>query len=382
MSPIQPFETPLYVTRPLLPDVQALSRELQEIWDSKWLTNHGIKHNTLEAELSTVLKTPNVSLFNNGTLALLVALKALELPMGSEIITTPFTFPATPHCISWNGMRPVFCDITPDLMTIDPEQIERHITPNTSAILGVHVYGFPCAVEAIQRLADKHGLKIIYDAAHVFTTEIAGQGIGCFGDISMFSFHATKLFHSIEGGCLAYTRSALKDRIYLLRNFGIRNEESVTDIGINGKLNELQAAVGLLNLRLVEAEKQKRVKLRALYQEGLSGIEGLTVPRLPANTTDSCQYFVVRVEAERFGLNRDELYNRLKDYNIYARKYFYPLCSEYEPYRAIPSSQPENLPVANRIKSQVLCLPFYGELTAPQVEQICDTLRQLSRQHS
>ena len=374
---VKPFAQPIYVTRPLLPPAALVAREIEELWTSRWLTNHGAKHDALERRLAEVLKTSEVSVFNNGTLALLIALKALELPPGSEVITTPFTFPATPHCISWNGLRPVFCDIRPDTMVIDAEQIERHLTPRTSAIVGVHVYGFPCEVDKIQRLAERHGLRVIYDAAHAFTTEIEGKGIGGFGDVSMFSFHATKLYHTLEGGCLAYNRPALRDRIYLLRNFGIRSEEAVIDIGINGKMNELQAAIGLLNLRLFEQEKARRLKIRALYHECLADVEGLCLPALPAGVTDSCQYLVVKIDRARFGLSRDDLYRRLKDYNIYSRKYFYPLCSDYDPYRGLPSSSPANLPVANAIKQQVLCLPFFGELKAPDIEQICAAIRSL-----
>ena len=372
-----PFSRPLFVTQPLLPSLQDVTRELGELWVSKWLTNHGARHNQLEDELRTTLQVPQLSVFNNGTLALLVALKALDLPPGSEVITTPFTFAATPHCISWNGLQPVFSDITEDTMVLDADRIEQLITPNTSAILGVHVYGFPCQVEKLQMIAAKHRLKVVFDAAHAFGTEINGRGIGGFGDISMFSFHATKLFHTVEGGCLTYNDAELKSKIYFLRNFGINNEEQVVEVGINGKLNEIQAVIGLLNLKLYQAEKQKRAKIRALYETALAGLPGITVPQMPAHATDSLQYFVMRINAADFGITRDDLYTRLKAYNIFTRKYFHPLCSEYVPYKTLASSRAEHLPIANQIKTEVLCLPFYGGLTEGEVDQICRIIRHL-----
>ena len=252
----------IFVTQPLLPNIDNYTEQIKDIWESKWLTNMGAKHNELEEKLKAVLKTPNVQLFNNGTIALLTAIKALNLPYGSEVITTPFTFAATPHCIAWNGLKPVFCDIEPNTMTIDANKIEALITPNTSAIVGVHVYGFPCDVEKIDKIAKKHNLKVIYDAAHAFSTEINGVGIGNFGDVTMFSFHATKLFNTIEGGCLTYTNDDLVKKIYNLRNFGIQSEELVEDIGINGKMNEFCAAMGLENLKIFKAEQEKRKQIR------------------------------------------------------------------------------------------------------------------------
>ena len=359
----------IYVTQPLLPNLENLEKELSEIWESKIVTNAGVKHNLLEEKLKEHLGVPNVSLFNNGTLALLTALKALDLPLGSEVITTPFTFAATPHCISWNGLKPVFCDIEPDTMCIDPEKIEELITKNTSAILGVHVYGFPCQVEKIQKIADKYNLKVIYDGAHVFSTEIDGVGIGNFGDITMFSFHATKLFNTIEGGCLTYKDNSLERKIYNLRNFGIRSEELVEDIGINGKMNELQAAIGLLNLELYRKEQEKRKVLREFYNSHLEQIKGIKIPKMPKNVTDSYQYYPIVIEDD-YPLNRDELYDKLKLHNIYTRKYFYPICSDYECYKDLPSSSVENLPVANDYKNRVLCLPFYSDLEEEFREKI------------
>ncbi|MGD0077914.1 MAG: DegT/DnrJ/EryC1/StrS family aminotransferase [Sedimentisphaerales bacterium] len=375
MSKPQKFPAPLYVTSPILPPLDKLNEKLRPIWQSKWLTNHGDTHAEFEKALQAVLKAKNVSAFNNGTIALLTALKALDLPQNSEVITTPLTFPATPHCIAWNGLKPVFCDIEPDTMTIDADKIEGLITKNTSAILGVHVYGFPCNVEKIQTIANNHNLKVIYDAAHAFTTEINGAGIGTFGNISMFSFHATKLFHSVEGGCLAYNDPQYRDKIYYLRNFGIKNEEQVVDIGINGKMNEIQAAIGLLNLELFEEEKQKRQTIKSIYIENLKALNGIELIQMPPNVTDSMQYFVIRIVKENFGLSRDKVYDKLKEYNVFARKYFYPLCSEYEPYKRLPCSKKRNLPVANKIKDQVLCLPLYGSLGRENALKICEIIR-------
>lgn len=364
----------IYVTQPMLPNLEDFNSHLEDIWESKWLTNHGAKHNALEEKLKPVLKVKNLSLFNNGTIALLVALRAMDLPYESEVITTPFTFAATPHCISWNGQKPVFCDIEPDTMCINADKIESLITENTSAILGVHVYGFPCNVEKIDKIAKKHNLKVIYDAAHAFSTEIDGRGIGNYGDITMFSFHATKLYNTIEGGCLTYNDESLKDRVYNLRNFGIRSEDEIAEIGINGKMNELQAAIGLLNLDLYKAEQKKREKLKTKYIDEISKIRGIKVPLMPKNTTNSYQYFPIIIENE-YSLTRNELYEKFKEQNILTRKYFYPICSDYEPYKYFKSSRVLNLPMANELKEKVLCLPFYGDLQKKEVEKIINIMK-------
>lgn len=371
------FQSPVYVTRPILPNLDKLQEKLKPIWQSKWLTNHGDTHREFEEKLQVVLKVRNVSAFNNGTIALLTALKALDLPQGSEVITTPFTFPATAHCITWNGLKPVFCDIEPDTMTIDADKIEGLINKNTSAILGVHVYGFPCDIEKIQAIANKYNLKVIYDSAHAFTTEVNGKGIGTAGDISMFSFHATKLFHTVEGGCLTYHNPEYREKIYYLRNFGIKNEEQVVGIGINGKMNELQAAIGLLNLELFEKEKQKRRIIKEVYRENLKSLSGIEIVEMPGNVTDSMGYFVIRIHKDIFGLSRNEVYDKLKEYNVFTRKYFYPLCSEYECYKNLPSSKEENLPVANKVKNEVLCLPFYGAMGKETVQRICELIKSI-----
>jgi len=364
---------PIYVTCPLLPSLEDMQQELAHIWESKFITNMGKKHYELEAKLKDELKVLNVSIFNNGAIALLTALKALDLPIGSEVITTPFTFAATPHCISWNNLKPVFCDIESNTMTIDANKIEALITPHTSAILPVHVYGFPCDVNKIESIARKYSLKVIYDGAHVFSTEIDGRGIGTFGDITMFSFHATKLFNTAEGGCLTYNDNGLKEKIYNLRNFGIRDEDKVVDIGINGKMNEIQAALGLLNLKLYREERSKRTVVKKRYVENLSKIKRIRIPQMENGATDSCQYFPIIIERD-FPITRNALYNVLKKENVLSRKYFYPLCSDFDPYRALPSSTKENLPVANDIKNRVLCLPLFGALQEQEIDGICEII--------
>lgn len=364
----------IYVTRPLLPDIDKYISEVKDIFDSQWLTNMGVKHNELEIKLKDVLKVSHVSLFNNGTIALLTALKALDLPYGSEVITTPFTFAATPHCIIWNNCKPVFCDIEPNTMTIDADKIEDLITPNTSAILGVHVYGFPCNVEKIDKIAKKHNLKVIYDAAHAFSTEINGKGIGTFGDITMFSFHATKLFNTIEGGCLTYNDENFVRKIYNLRNFGIQNEEIVEDVGINGKMNEFQAAMGLENLKIFRKEQEKRVRVSDYYNNNLAGIRGVRIPAMPKNATNSYQYFPIVIEDD-YPITRDELYARFKEHNILTRKYFYPACHDYDCYKNDITVKLADFSVVDDLKRKVLCLPFYGALEEETLEFICKFIR-------
>ena len=363
----------IFVTSPLLPSIEDFTDQVKEIYDSKWLTNMGSKHKALEEALTVELKVPHAQLFNNGTIALLTAIKALDLPTGSEIITTPFTFAATPHCISWNGCKPIFCDIEPDTMTIDANKIENLITPNTSAILGVHVYGFPCNVKKIDELAKKHNLKVIYDAAHAFSTEIDGVGIGNFGDITMFSFHATKLFNTIEGGCLTYKNPELVKKICNLRNFGIQSEELVETVGINGKMNEFCAAMGLENLKIYKKEQEKRKQIKAIYDEKLSKVKGIRIPHMPKNTTNSYQYYPIVIEDE-YPLTRDELYEKFKTMDILTRKYFYPACHDYECYKNDITVKTARLRVTDDLKTKVLCLPFYGDLTKEIAEKICESI--------
>jgi dTDP-4-amino-4,6-dideoxygalactose transaminase len=379
MRNITPFKKPLYVSRPLLPDLTSMQEKLKEVWDSQWLTNNGAQHALFEKKIKTMLRVPNVSLFNNGTIALIVACQALRL--SGEVITTPFTFPATPHVLSWNNIKPIFCDIDAKTLNINTTKIESMITPQTTAILAVHVFGTPCDVIGIQEIADKYGLKVVYDAAHSFGVEIDGIGIGNYGDISMFSFHATKLFHTAEGGALSFKDGNLKSRIEFLKNFGIKNQEEVVMPGINGKMNEIQAVLGLLVADLVGNEKKKRAKLLRTYQEELKDIEGISIVTCQKNSKykikPSYQYFVVRINANKFGRSRDYLYTELKKYNVFARKYFYPLCSDYTCYRNLPSSAPAYLPVAQEVVKEVLCLPFYGGLSANDVMRICSILKSL-----
>lgn len=363
----------IFVTKPLLPELNTLYQHLEDIWNSGWVTNMGAKHNELEARLEKELKVQNLVLFNNGTSALMTALKAMELPAGSEVITTAFTFAATSHCISWNGLKPVFCDIKPDDFTIDVNKIEKLITPATSAILGVHVYGFPCDTEKIQSIADKYHLKVIYDAAHAFSTEINGKGIGEYGDITMFSFHATKLYNTIEGGCLTFSDSGLREKICRLRNFGIRNENVIEEIGINGKMNELQAAVGLANLNIYKEEQKKRQAVKDFYNHRLSGIQGIRVPRMAENTTDSYQYYPIVVEKE-YPLTRDELCEKFRLSGISVRKYFFPACMDFKCYKDLKYTGNVNLSVVNDLKHKVLCLPFYGTLKKDELDLICNIM--------
>lgn len=373
----QKFSNPIYVTRPLLPKLDLVSSKLKEVWDAQWLTNNGVQHQKLEEKIRESLKVPHLSLFNNGTIALIIACQSLRI--SGDVITTPFTFPATPHVLSWNNIRPIFCDIDPITMNIDADKIESMITPQTTAILGVHVFGTPCEVEKIQKIADRYGLKVIYDGAHAFQTEINGTGIGNFGDITMFSFHATKLFHTLEGGALVVKDRHLKERIDLLKNFGIKNEEEVVMPGINGKMNEVQAVVGQLVLDLVAEERGKRELLRDTYRRCLDDVEGISFMGDIPGVKNSFQYFVIRIDQKKFGRSRDYVYNEFKKFNVMTRKYFYPLCSEYTCYRQLPSSSAWNLPVAHKVVDEVLALPFYGQLTVEDVEQICTILKSFGR---
>lgn len=371
---LTPFESPLYITKPLLPDINQMTNKLKEIWESGWLTNKGHQHEMLEAELRRYLGVPSLSLFNNGTIALIVACRALRLT--GEVITTPFTFPATPHVLTWNNIKPIFCDIKPETFNIDAEKIEALITPETTAIMGVHVFGAPCDVAKIGEIADRYGLKVVYDAAHAFGVEVNGRGIGNYGDVSMFSFHATKMFHTAEGGALTFNDGNLKERVEFLKNFGIKNEEEVVMPGINGKMNELQAALGLLVLEKIEEECGKRRELAALYERELKGVPGVAPAAVIDMPGNRYQYMPVRVAEESYGKSRDWLYSRLREFNVFARKYFYPLCSDYPCYKQLSSSAPEKLPVARKVAGEVLCLPMFGGLAHEDVEKICAIIKQ------
>lgn len=366
------FPKPIYVTRPVLPDLELVMEKLREIWESQLLTNNAQQHQALERRLVEWLHVPYLSLFNNGTIALITATQSLRLT--GEVITTPFTFPATPHVLTLNNIRPIFCDIDPVTMNINAARIESMITPQTTGILAVHIYGIPCDVNAIQDVADRYGLRVVYDAAHAFGTEINGRGIGTFGDVTMFSFHATKLFHTVEGGALTFRDPNLKPRIALLKNFGIKNEEEVVMPGINGKMNEIQAALGLLVLDCVEAERLRRARLVDTYRAYLSDVPGISVMPTFDHVKESYQYFVIRIDERIFGRSRDAIYEEFKQYNVFTRKYFHPLCSTYPCYRHLPSSTSANLPAATQIALQVLSLPLYGDLGVEDVEQICALL--------
>ncbi|MCA3311972.1 MAG: DegT/DnrJ/EryC1/StrS family aminotransferase [Roseomonas sp.] len=361
---------PLYVSQPLLPDQTALNVYIEKIWASKYVTNHGPFSLELEDRLAALLHVPTAKLFNNATIGLLVALKLFELPPGSEVITTPMTFAATAHSIAWNNLRPVFVDIKEDDLTIDPDAVEMAISPRTSAILAVHVYGCICDHDALQRLADLHRLKLIYDAAHAFGAYWNGRPVASLGHASVFSFHATKLFNTLEGGLVTTNRLEDRERIYLLRNFGIKNEEEVVSVGINGKMNELQAAVGLLNLDLFEGEREKRKGLRQRYREILGGLDGVLLQEVTENVTQSEQYLLVRIDQDKSRLNRDELKERLAEKQIFARKYFYPICTDYEPYRNMPIISARARPYAQVAKHEVLCLPFHSGVTEAHLDLI------------
>ena len=362
----------LYVTEPLLPNLTELQELLEQIWQTKILTNGGPLHQKLERELQKRVGVPTVKLFNNGTIALIVALKVVDLPLGSEVITTPLTFAATAHAISWNGLMPIFVDVSPGTLTIDPASVERAITERTSAILAVHVYGTVCDVEALKCIADRHNLRLIYDAAHAFGVTVNGESIAAFGDVSVFSFHATKLFNTLEGGLIATPRNDDGEAIENLRNFGIKNEEEVVCVGINGKLNEVQAAVGLLNLPRVDGERERRALLRAKYDEMMGLLPGIAVQKKQPGVVNSEQYYRIVVDAEVFGRSRNDLYDALKDRGIFARKYFHPICTDFVPYKGWPIYTTRSSPYVDIVKTQVLCLPFHSGVTDEDVAEIRD----------
>lgn len=361
---------PLYVTKPLLPSLAELQELLGQIWETKILTNGGPLHQKLESELLKRIGVPTVKLFNNGTIALIVAMKMVDLPRGSEVITTPLTFAATAHAISWNGLVPVFADISPDTLTINPEAVEKAITERTSAILAVHVYGTVCDVGALKTIADQHNLRLIYDAAHAFDVTVNGQSIATFGDVSVFSFHATKLFNTLEGGLIATPRSDDRETIDNLRNFGIKSEEEVVSVGINGKMNEIQAAVGLLNLPLVDRERNQRTVLREKYDRAIGPLSGIATQKKQPGVVNSEQYYRIVVDASSFGRSRNDLYESLKKRGIFARKYFHPICTDFVPYKGWPVCTTRRTPYVDTVKTQVLCLPFHSGVTDEDVAEI------------
>jgi len=367
-----PFETPIYVTRPLLPPLSALTARLEEVWATQQLTNIGAQHERLEAALRDRLGVRELSLFTNGTVALITAIRALRLT--GEVLTTPFTFPATPHALSWSGITPVFCDVDPRTLTVDPPAVERAITPRTTGILAVHVYGAPCDVDALQAIADRHRLRIIYDAAHAFGVRFPTESVLRYGDLSVLSFHATKVFTTFEGGAIVCPDAKTKQRIDHLKNFGFVNEITVVAPGINGKMSEVCAAMGLLQLRYVDASIARRKEIDATYRGMLKDVRGIRCLPDAGECSANYAYFPVLVDAD-YPLSRDELYQELKRHNIHPRRYFYPLISDFPMYRGLPSAQRDNLPVAARIADQILCLPISTALERGDLERVVGIIR-------
>lgn len=360
------------VTSPLLPSLDDFMPYLQDIWNRKWLTNNGHYHQELEKALCEYLKVPYISLFTNGTLPLITALQALRIT--GEVITTPYSFVATTHSLWWNGIKPVFVDIDPITGNLDPDKIEAAITPRTTAIMPVHVYGQPCDTKRIQEIADKYGLKVIYDAAHAFGVEVNGESILNAGDMSTLSFHATKVYNTIEGGALVMHDEATKKRIDYLKNFGFADETTVVAPGINSKMDEVRSAYGLLNLKQVDAAIEARHRAAVQYREALRGIPGIRVMEDIPGVRHNYSYFPIFIDAEKYGMTRDELYFKMKENNVLGRRYFYPLISEFSTYRGLESARPENLPVAHKIADSVICLPMYHSLTEDDVKRIIEQI--------
>lgn len=356
------------VTSPLLPSLDDFMPYLQDIWNRKWLTNNGHYHQELEKALCEYLKVPYISLFTNGTLPLITALQALRIT--GEVITTPYSFVATTHSLWWNGIKPVFVDIDPVTGNLDPDKIEAAITPRTTAIMPVHVYGQPCDTKRIQEIADKYGLKVIYDAAHAFGVEVNGESILNAGDMSTLSFHATKVYNTIEGGALVMHDEATKKRIDYLKNFGFANETTVVAPGINSKMDEVRSAYGLLNLKQVDAAIEARHKVADQYREALRNVPGIRVIEDIPGVRHNYSYFPIFIDMEKYGMTRDELYFKMKENNVLGRRYFYPLISEFSTYRGLESARPENLPVATHIANTVICLPMYHSLTDDDIKRI------------
>lgn len=366
------MQKPLFVTQPYLPPLQEFIPYLEQIWDNKILTNGGPFHERLEQALCDYLGVKHISLFTNGTIALVTALQALRIT--GEVITTPYSFVATAHSLLWNGIKPVFVDVDPATLNLDPSHIEAAITPHTTAIMPVHCYGQPCDVEAIQAIADTYNLKVIYDAAHAFGVQCASGSVLNHGDLSVLSFHATKVFNTFEGGAIVSPDAKTKLRIDRLKNFGYVDETTVVAPGINGKMSEVNAAFGLLQLKHVDTAIARRKNIDTTYREALQGIRGIRALNGIAPTVANYAYFPVLVEPQ-YPLGRDALYQRLKDDGIFARRYFYPLITNFPMYRDLPSAHRDNLPVANNAATEVICLPLYPALTPQDVERVVSILR-------
>jgi len=356
------------VTSPLLPNLDEFHELLQKIWDSKWITNNGSFHKKLESALAEYLKVPYVSLFTNGTLPLITALQAMHIT--GEVITTPYSFVATTHALWWNGIKPVFVDIEPETGDLDPNKIEAAITPKTTAIMPVHVYGKPCKTKEIQDIADKYGLKVIYDAAHAFGVEINGESVLNAGDMSTLSFHATKVYNTIEGGAMVMHDEKTKKRIDYLKNFGFAGETEVVAPGINSKMDEMRSAYGLLNLKQVDAAIEARHQVAIRYRKALKNVEGISYWDDIPGVKHNYSYFPIFVDAKKFGMTRDELYFKMKEHGVLGRRYFYPLICEFSTYRGLESSTRENLPNAYKMAEEVICLPMHHVLSEDDIQKI------------
>ncbi len=360
------------VTSPLLPDRAEFELLLKEIWNSKWITNNGSFHQKLEKALAEYLKVPFISLFTNGTLPLLTALQALRIT--GEVITTPYSFVATTHSIWWNGCRPVFVDIEGETCGIDPDKIEAAITPKTTAIMPVSCYGKPCKMDEIQAIADKYGLKVIHDAAHAFGVEVNGESWASKGDMASLSFHATKVYNTLEGGALVVKDEATKKRIDFLKNFGFAGETEVVAPGINSKMDEVRAAYGLVNLKHVDEAIEKRHQVAVKYREALRPVPGIRFFDDMPGVRHNYSYFPIFINAEEYGMTRDELYFKLREHGVLGRRYFYPLISTFSTYRSLPSAGAENLPVATRVANEVICLPMHHELSEADLTRILELI--------
>jgi dTDP-4-amino-4,6-dideoxygalactose transaminase len=367
---------PIYVTRPELPSLAEFIPDLQEIWDSQVLTNGGPFHNRFEQALCEYLGVKHIALFTNATIGLVTALQALRIT--GEVITTPYSFVATAHSLLWNGIKPVFADIDPVTLNLDPQQIEAAITPQTTAIMPVHCYGHPCDVERIQAIADSYGLKVIYDAAHAFGVRCHCGSVLTHGDLSVLSFHATKVFTTFEGGAIVCPDEKTRQRINYLKNFGFADEVTVVAPGINGKMSEFNAALGLLQLKGIDQALEKRRAIDARYRLALADVAGIRCVRSAGEARCNYAYFPILVQPD-YPLSRDALYQRFRDQNIYVRRYFYPLISDFPMYRGLPSAAHDNLPVARQVAQQVLCLPIYPGLSLDQVDRVIDLLAESSR---
>ncbi len=364
----------IFVTRPALPPLEEFTVYLEEIWSNRILTNRGPFHQQFEKELAEYLGVEYLSVFSNGTLALVTALQALRIK--GEVITTPFSFAATTHSLWWNNIKPVFADIEPDCFNLDPDRVEAAITPETTAILAVHVYGNPCDLGRFQQIADTYGLRLIYDAAHAFGVKIDGNSVLNFGDLSILSFHATKVFNTFEGGAIVCQDEKTKKRIDFLKNFGFADETTVIEPGINAKMNEFQAALGLVQLKYVDEYIAKRKAIAESYREQLAGIAGIRYLEDIKGVDHCYTYFPVLIDAREYGKSRDTVYENLKKQDIYGRRYFYPLISQFPTYRSLPSAGKENLPVAEMVAEQVICLPLYPDLEPEKIRQIGEILKQ------